>query len=264
MNNEKDFVIKNGVLKKYKGDDPEVVIPDGVKSIGEFAFCFCRSLTSITIPDSVTSLGKYAFSNCTSLTSITIPDSVTSIGEFAFAECTSLASITVSDKNKVFHSAGNCLIETESKTLIAGCKTSIIPSDGTVTSIGERAFSHCESLVSVPLPGSLTSIGNLAFYGCANLTSVIIPDGVKSIGECAFDCCTSLTSVAIPGSVTSIGIEAFHHCDSLTSITVDEKNAFYRVEGNRLIENATGKVIARMQRRRSFAGGRAVNGGADE
>ncbi|MDC0048141.1 leucine-rich repeat protein [Verrucomicrobia bacterium] len=65
-------------------------IPDGVTSIGDYAFNECTNLRSITIPDSVTSIGDFAFKYCTALTSITIPDSVTSIGERAFRDCQSL------------------------------------------------------------------------------------------------------------------------------------------------------------------------------
>ena len=68
-----------------------------VTSIGDRAFSYCTSLTSITIPDSVTSIENYAFLGCTSLTSITIPDSVTSIEAGAFESCTSLTSITIPD-----------------------------------------------------------------------------------------------------------------------------------------------------------------------
>ncbi len=117
-----------------------VTIGNGVTSIGEQAFLGCSSLTSITIPDSVTSIGGNAFENCSSLTSIVIPDSVTSIGGDAFFGCSSLTSILVAEGNKVYHSAGNCLIETASKTLILGCSTSVIPADGSVTSIGDYAF----------------------------------------------------------------------------------------------------------------------------
>jgi hypothetical protein len=65
----------------------KVILKDGVTTVGNFAFYFCKGLTSITIPDSVTSIGNYAFAYCSSLTSVTIPDSVTSIGDSAFSGC---------------------------------------------------------------------------------------------------------------------------------------------------------------------------------
>ncbi|WP_394901913.1 leucine-rich repeat domain-containing protein, partial [Bacteroides xylanisolvens] len=70
-----------------------ITIPDGVTSIGSYAFSGCSSLTSITITDGVTNIGSYAFSGCSSLTSITIPDGVTSIGSYAFSGCSKLTSI---------------------------------------------------------------------------------------------------------------------------------------------------------------------------
>ncbi len=82
-----DFEIADGVLKKYVGKGGNVVIPDGVTSIGNNAFAWCKSLTSITIPNSVTRIGDWAFAWRKSLTSITIPDSVTSIGKDAFFGC---------------------------------------------------------------------------------------------------------------------------------------------------------------------------------
>ena len=75
----------------------KVEIPDGVTSIGGYAFNDCYSLASVTIPDGVTSIGSSAFANCASLASVTIPDGVTSIGSSAFQYCYSLASVTIPD-----------------------------------------------------------------------------------------------------------------------------------------------------------------------
>ena len=82
------------------------VIPDGVRMIGDYAFCYCKSLTTVTIPDSVTSIGEWAFFMCSSLTSVTIPDSVTSIGEKAFNKCESL-TVAVSRNSYAMQYCGN-------------------------------------------------------------------------------------------------------------------------------------------------------------
>ena len=178
-----------------------VTISDGVTSIPDDAFRGCTGLTSVTIPDSVTSIGSRAFYGCSGLTSITIPDSVTSIGDYAFYNCTGLTSIIVDEGNTKYHSAGNCLIETATKTLILGCNTSVIPTDGSVTSIGDSAFYRCTGLTSITIPDSVTSIGNSAFSYCNGLTSVTIPDSVTSIGNSAFYDCTGLTSINFNGTM---------------------------------------------------------------
>ena len=187
-------------------------IPDSVTSIGEEAFWGCKSLASLHIPDSVTSIGASAFSGCGSLTSIHIPDSVTSIGEGAFRGCESLTSIHISDS---MTSIGD--------SAFYGCRslTSIHIPDS-VTSIGDSAFADCESLTSIRIPDSVISIGYQAFLSCESLTSIHIPDSVTSIEEKAFSCCGSLTSIRIPDSVTSIGKSAFSFCRSLTSIHIPD------------------------------------------
>ena len=197
-----------------------VVIGNRVTSIGDYAFYGCDSLTSIEIPNRVTSIGDYAFYVCKSLTSIEIPNSVTSIGDYAFSVCSSLTSIVVDAGNTKYDSRNGCnaIIETASNTLIAGCQNTIIPNS--VTSIGDLAFDHCDSLTSIEIPNSVTSIGDAAFYDCESLTSIEIGNSVTSIGNNAFAYCESLTSIEIPNSVTSIGDGAFYRCSGLTSVVI--------------------------------------------
>ena len=198
--------------------------PDGLVYAGKVAYEYKGTMpsnTSIVLKEGTLGISG-AFSGCTGLTSITIPDSVTHIVGYAFSGCTGLTSITVAKGNTKYHSAENCLIETESKTLIAGCKTSAIPTDGSVTTIGDLAFSDCTGLTSITIPDRVTSIGASAFSGCTGLTSITIPDRVTSIGESAFEFCTGLISVIIGNSVTSIGESAFYNCRGLTSIIIPD------------------------------------------
>lgn len=150
-----------------------VVMPETIKTIGEFSFYGCSRLLSLSIPNSVTTIIRYAFAGCTSLASVTIPKFVTSIGECAFEECPGLTSISVEPGNTTYDSRNNCnaIIETASNTLITGCKNTIIPN--TVTSIGAYSFMR-NSLTSITIPSSVTKIGFYAFYQCWSLTSVTV------------------------------------------------------------------------------------------
>ena len=134
-------IMSSGRMLYIGGEEVEgdLVIPDGVTSIGSYAFYNCSGLTSVTIPDSVTSIGYSAFEGCTSLASVTIPNSVTSIESYVFRGCSSLTFITIPDS---------------------------------VTSIGSFAFEACSNLTSVTIGSSVTNIGYAAFRGCDNLTSV--------------------------------------------------------------------------------------------
>jgi hypothetical protein len=187
MNNASitSVVIPDGVLAidNSSFDDcvslKKVVIPASVVEIGNAAFYGCTNLETVTLSEGVKSLGKWVFDRCKSLTSISIPASVTSIGVSVFRGCDSLTEITVDSGNSVYHSAGNCLIETASGALITGCKTSVIPTDGSVTRIEKNAFESCSGLTNITIPASVNYIGSDAFMYCSSLESVVFenPNG---------------------------------------------------------------------------------------
>lgn len=176
----------------------------------------------ITIPDGVTSIGKYAFKNYEYLEKITIPPSVTYIGSDAFYGCDGLYNVSITDI------AAWCAIEFENSSANPLCNGTtfylngsnvadlIIPSS--VTSIGEYAFYNCDYLTSIIIPSSVTSIGEAAFRDCLRLKSVIIPQSVTSIASLTFAYCRELNSITIPLSVTSIGSGAFNTCPVLKSV----------------------------------------------
>ena len=232
MSNINDFVIENGVLKKYQGQGGDVVIPEGVTSIGASAFSGCSSLTSVVIPEGVKSIGEEAFFDCSSLASVVIPEGMTTIDDWAFAWCQSLKNVVIPEG-----------VTGIGREAFRGCSslTSVVIPEG-VTSIGASAFFECSSLASVVIPEGVTSIGAMAFFGCKGLADatgfvicqntlygyygkggdVVIPEGVTSIGDSAFRECESLTSVVIPEGVTNIGASAFSGCSSLASVVIPE------------------------------------------
>ncbi|MDO4649122.1 MAG: leucine-rich repeat domain-containing protein [Eubacteriales bacterium] len=222
-------------------------IPQGIQSIGAYAFNDCKALTEIRIPDSVTEIGDYAFGECNGLKELTIPDTVTILGENPFARCESL-TIDVSVDHPVFATIDGVLFDKTEKRLISypynktddfyevpkgileignlafdNCSalTRITIPDGVIR-IGECAFLNCVSLEKINIPAGVTDIGEFAFYSCERLTEITIPDSVISIGRFAFYSCDTLSEITIPEGVTSIGTGAFADCDALTGITLPE------------------------------------------
>ncbi len=173
-----------------------IEIQPGVRSIGESAFAWCESLKSIEIQPGVESIGAWAFYECNSLKSISIPSSVTKIGKGILASCNNLNHIEVAKDNLYYYSENNCIIEKQSKTLIAGCNASIIPED--VKDIGECAFWECTLMQIIEIPSGVRSIGEDAFYKCNSLKSIEIPSSVQSCGRNVFEGCESLKRATLP------------------------------------------------------------------
>ena len=173
-----------------------LTLPSSLQSIGDYAFYDCNSLTSLTLPSSLQLIGNSAFWGCNSLTSLILPSSLQSIGGGAFTGCTSLRSVICNQFYKVI---GQMLLSSDGTQVIAywGENSEVTIPEG-VQSIGDCAFSGCNSLTSLTLPSSLKLIGDSAFWGCSSLTSLTLPSSLQSIGYWAFEYCNSLTSLYIP------------------------------------------------------------------
>ena len=200
----------NGLKGKYS-------IRKGVKVIGDMAFFWYESLTTINIPNSVTTIGEFAFWGDKSLTSITIPSSVVRIIGNPFSNWHG----DLYNESKAFIYEDHVLFNKNKTTLIAYiAKETNYTIPNSVTTIGEDAFWGCESLSNINIPNSVKTIGDLAFLGCKSLTNINIPNSVKTIGNLAFRNCKSLTTINISNSVKTIGKNAFSGCESLTNINI--------------------------------------------
>ena len=225
----------------YCANLQSVKLPRDLTVLQNTVFDMCQNLISVELPRDLTTICSGALGHCTKLESIAIPASVTNIAHgdsvtSAFTRCDGLQSITVEAGNTVYHADGNCLIETATGTLFQGCNNSVIPQDGSVTSIGRRAFHMMKGLTQVTIPESVTTIGSDAFLG-SGLTSVTIPGTVKTIGDGAFNACYSLSSVALEEGLEIVDGSAFSSCKLLTSIVIPSSvteirsRAFYNDTG---------------------------------
>jgi len=241
-NNRLPLSIEDGAFSSCE-NITEIILPEGVDSIGKEAFRGCSGLTSIKIPSTLKSIEESAFSSCKNLQKVyiediaawcnntfheslsfekhlymndeeikdlIIPNTATSIADYAFWKCIGLTSVTISNN-----------VTSIGYDAFAGCSSLNSATIGSgVTSINDGAFSGCSSLTTINIPNNVTSLGSSAFTYCRALASATIGDGVTSIGNNTFYWCTALSSVIIGNGVTSIGNEAFYECDALTSVTI--------------------------------------------
>lgn len=180
---DKNIVIPNGVktigYDVFRGYDIEtVVIPEGVTSIESSAFYECDKLKSVSLPDSLNFIESFAFSDCKCLTSISIPKNVTSLGWCAFSGCSNLTNVQLSGKIEAL---------TDGEFSNTGLKNLDFLKGTGIKEISGSAFGSCENFQSITIPDSVTTIGDYAFSDCTNLESVTIPAGVTTIDRSAFN-----------------------------------------------------------------------------
>lgn len=162
--------------------------PDGLTTIGAYAFGGCYRFNTASLPDTITSIGTYAFYNCSNLTLTSLPNNITSIGTYAFGSCSNLALTSLPNG---------------------------------ITSINSYTFGDCANLALTSLPSGIVSIYNYAFYNCPNLALTSLPNTVTSISSSAFMNCRNITISELPIGVTSLQSNAFTGCTSITSIRSD-------------------------------------------
>ena len=185
-----------------------------VAYIGAEAFAYSE-LSEVTIGAGVTEIGANAFSYCPDLLEAVIPASVTVIGSGAFSHCRGLERLAVASGNRHYSSEGNCLLTRDGKTLIAGCKMSVIPAG--VTAIGNGAFEGCATLTGISIPSGVNSIGIEAFMQ-SGITGIVIPEGVTRIEARAFAYCPELVTITLPESISMFGERAFYNCNLLNAV----------------------------------------------
>lgn len=248
-----------------KGGRYELVIENGVSTVGEKAFWGCQ-LFEISLPDTVTSIGLGSFAKNYLLTTVEIPNGCESIGDNAFEECTNLEAVIFNEGLKTIGKRAfekckkitslkfpNSLISIGEDSFRNSMVESLVFNDGLIT-IERNAFSYCENLKSIILPDSVLSVGKEAFVNCTSVTTLKlsnkmliiednsfrglsitqleVPDSVTSIGESAFSDCYSLEEAVLGSNVESIGDYAFCECKSLGKINLRDgikigKDAFW-------------------------------------
>lgn len=196
--------------------------PDTIIICGS-ALSNCCSLRELMIPEGVVSIGDYALKNCSSLETVYIPKSIESINFLTFEWCNSIREIIVSNDNPHFKSVSGSLFSRDGSRLIKYAVGQEVDSyrvpDDTVT-IADSAFEKAMHLTEVILPDSVEKIESWAFIHCENLRSIHFGNALKSIDGQAFGFCTSLTEVTIPDSVEELSHSIFSYCDNLKSVVI--------------------------------------------
>ena len=220
-------------------------------------------VTEIIIPDTVTKIKNYAFYNCKNLKSVAIPESVVSVGSDAFERCSNLTSVHINSidswcninfetpaSNPLYYA----IYASRSLYLNGELVTEVIIPNA-VAEIKDYVFYNCSGLASITIPENLASIGSRAFEGCSKLTSVHI-NSIDSWCNINFETSTSnplyyaknlyldgepITELAIPETIADIKRYSFYNCNSLSSITIPKSvvsigtNAFYGCENLALV-----------------------------
>jgi hypothetical protein len=188
----------------------EIILPDNVKKIGEYAFAYMQQLEKINLPKSLTTIGFSAFKYNTKLQELEIPEGVEVIPDHCFLHCTNLKKVVLPSTLKTIQT---CCFDG------SGLEEINLPEG--LDSIADSAFDFT-NLKSVEIPSTLKKMGNFIFSSCLYLKSIKISEGVTSIPQDFASTCIELEHVEIPSTITSIATRAFDNCRSLKTIKLNE------------------------------------------
>ena len=242
-----NFVIENGVLKKYNGWQAFVEIPDTVTAIGDEAFKNNTSMVSVSIPDGVKSIGDSAFYGCTSLLGVVIPDSVEKIGRYAFQKCSKLASayLPVNEKFTVINTGTfyECMslkeiivpdniVKIEFDAFYNCRNLKNIDLSKNLITVGYNVFGNCKSISKIEIPKSLKNFDSTwgsgtntkygVFGGCSNLKTVKFEEGSTIVCPALFMGCDGIEEIELPDTIAKIGNSAFKSCKNLNKVIISE------------------------------------------
>ncbi len=182
-----------------------------------------KYVKNLIISDTVETFDSEIIRKCKNLESIYIGAGISHKLNWGFStgEGENINKLEVSPNNEVYMSRDNCIIEKATKTLVRGCKTSVIPADGSVEMIGHNAFQLVIGMKNIVIPDCIKVIGGSAFSSCRDLESIVLPAGLETIYESVFSSCQKLVSVDLNG-LTVIPDRMFRSCFLLSEVKGSE------------------------------------------
>ena len=251
-----------GAYAFYEAGLSQIILPDSVISVGDYAFYGCETVTELRLSQSIEEIGSYAFSgtaigevfvygnntvigagafeDCASLVSVTLETGVSEVGNFAFG-FTGITSITLPETVTTLdgNPFAGCVME---QIEILSPNADIFFSedgDTLLNADGNLLFYVTpETSGAYVLDDKITSIMPGAFAGSA-ITSITLPDSFTRIEDGTFRNCTQLTSINIGKNITYIGAAAFENCTSLSSVTFEQGGTEAVSIGARAFRNCT-------------------------
>lgn len=223
---ECDFLIKDAKLIKYLGNAPVVNIPEGVKSVGEYAFKDKTQITDVSFPDGLERIEAHAFERCINITNLIFPDSLREIDDEAFMRCYSLSFIAFNDD-----------VESIGKESFGFCgKLKVVRFGKGISTISSSAFNNCDKLAIFDVDdenGSFLTVDGILYSkdgrrvvrcpeGCA-IELINLLETVEIIEPWCFSNCLNLVDIVLPKGLKSVGAYAFNDCRNIGSLTLGDE-----------------------------------------